>query len=751
MQRLFIALLSLALFVIVSQSGCDKEVIPESTVPDASVVPVIPVPQGPRRRVLILPMSCYAAAKSHCAFGLGLPAVLTERLESDPNIEPINTPQVLSTEQASLLPADRDVPIDLVAANTLALAKNAEVFVLGAFGKHTWKWVFEIRIYAAHKEGPEIIGTNDASIGDPSVETSILGAKNDVGGLRMHQVYAAAVAKAFVDADMPLADATKTALETPDTKNGYAFLLLSRAYVAHFTGRETGDKMPSAKDGDSPDDQGIARAAHAVVVDPKNAPAQRFYAGLQLAAGKIRSARVHYEAALKLRPNDIRVLLGLGGLEVADGNADVAKRYLAKVTAMHPQHAHAHALLAKATLALGDTAGAIVLYERARDLAPSQPVPHSALLELYADASRYADSAKEAEALTNIYKGDPKPWYLLGANLRAAGLRDQAISAYAKGATRFPKEWMLSVFRGDILREDGRKDEAKAAYQAGSVASWYNERLEGIIKEYKFSPFLGGNQLVSAIEKNSARLDGMKTSQADFSLGINDATLEYRAFKEAACMSGAGASSAKFARAAAELYHQDASALATDAWRIKETFKNREYLSLTTDELVRARQVIAAWWPATLAWREMRTAWRRSYLPAVARADCPPSSDGTPIVIEDTTRERIQARLASRIVALPEVAPPLYGIPISPSIPPRTADMVSFTVDNREGGHDRQIWLDGTSLGVITKGTIGPFTAPKGPHSLCIAPVKVRCGDPGTLRNKVTLHERWTITMRPGG
>jgi len=756
-----------AMFVIACGGKPSEGKIDAGTV----LAPAPVVPAGPRRKVLIVPMACRAAAKSHCAFALGLPAVLAERLESDPGIEPINAPSlVLTPEQAALLPADRELPVDLAAANALALAKGAEYFVTGAFGKWVWKWTFEVRIYAARKEGPEIVGTNDASIGDPEGEVSVIGARNDVGGERLHRVYADAVAKAFADADLALAETTVAAIATPDTKNGYAFLLLSRAYVARFTGRDFGDAVKD--DVAIAEDAGLSRAAHAVTVDPKNPVAQRFYAALLLSVGKRGSARVHYEQALKYRPNDLRVLIGLGDLEIADGNPDVAKGYLNTLVRLHPTHAHAHALLAKATLALGDVSKAISLYEQARDLAPLQPVPHTALLELYADARRYADAAHEAEALTGIQR-DAKPWYLLGANLRAAGLRDKAIAAYAEGARKFPKEFLLHLFRGDILREDGRKAEAKAAYTAGSVASWYNERLEAYLKGWK-SPFLGGKALVDVIEKNGARLQAMKAAKADFSLGVNDATLDFRAFGQAACVSGAGASSAKFARAAAQRYQVEATALATDAWRIKETFMNREYQSLTTDELVRARKVIASAWPAERAWREMRTAWRRGYLPALARAHCDRPApvaapteiaalEGaplpTPVVpepelrpeTEDTTRERIEARMVARVVALPEVAPPLYGIPVSPSIPPQSADMVTFSVDLRQGSKDRQVWLDGAKLGDVIKGTVGQFTAPKGPHALCVAPAGIRCGAPGTIRNRVSIHGGWTIAVRPGG
>ena len=71
------------------------------------------------------------------------------------------------------------------------------------------------------------------------------------------------------------------------------------------------------------------------------------YLGLLLKdEGKLDESGDHLRRASRLRPNDPRVLYGLGSLAVATGRIEEAEKALTAVTAAVPDYVQAHVLLA---------------------------------------------------------------------------------------------------------------------------------------------------------------------------------------------------------------------------------------------------------------------------------------------------------------------------------------------------------------------------------------------------------------------
>lgn len=693
-----------------------------------------------RVSVIVMPLENRAASRSQSALAFGLPAVLAERLEGDPGFAAINGPLVLTAEQARLVsPTGAD--FDLVAANRLAAARGATHFVTGRFEGQVWQWTFTVDVYAVAPSGPTLVGTG-ASSGDLTVSVPLRSGRTTrvQSASRIHEMFASAASDAFAAAGMPLAPSTTIAIATPSTNDAYAFLLLSRAYARYFNSAPVSEAASS-------EESALGIAEHAVLVDPTQPEAQRFYAHLLHEAGRNVSARVHFEVAIDRRPDDVRSLVELGEIEIGERNADVARGYLERATRARPADTVAHYWLGRALLDLREGDLAIAEFERSRTLDDSHVEARRELVRLYAERRRYADAATELRRVTVLVPDDKDAAFLLAACLRAAGMRDEAIASYADGARRFPDEARFHSFRADLLTEAGRTADARAEYETASRLAPRDPRVRALLASGSpaAGELLGGGALVRAVADGVERSGKMESSRATYMLAINDAIFDLQLNGQDACRDGHGASSALLARHEGDAYWTFGQAMTTAANGIRTARTNGEWAALTPDEARNADAVLTAMTAAERDVREMRSLFDATFIPLYRRHECE-TFDG-PIAM--ATAESVRARYADRRVELPEVRPPTWSVPISPVVPSMPARTITFRVNNEEGRVTYVLTVDGTERGEIAPGRSATFSSRLGPHRICLVPRGITCGDPGTERH-VFLHERWTIRVRPG-
>lgn len=695
-------------------------------------------------RVLVVPFENRAASRSQGVITFGLSATLAERLEGEPSLAVINGPLVLTREQCMLVARD-GTGLDLAVANVLAAERGATHFVTGRMSGQVWTWTFEAEIYETRPEGPRLVGRG-TSFGDLTAPVTTRSGRTvrTLNARNIHTLFTQAVAEAFRAAGFPLGAGTLASLEAPSTQDAYAFLLLSRAYARYF------GTPPAAtpRGEDDPEDPALTVAGHAVNVDPSFPEAQRFYAGLLVEAGRMRSARIHYEVAVRTRPSDVRSLIELARLEIEARNPDIARGYLLRAVDARPADAVARFWLARAFLALDDMPHAIEQFERTRTLDPGHLDARRELVRLYADARRYADAAGELREVVYRAPEDLDAVFMLAACLRAAGLREDAIAAYESAYARFPNEARLRKFRGDLYRETGRPAEARLEYEAARRLAHRDARLAALI-DHPDAPLpadlLGGSALVTTVTEGLRRAGAMETHRAAFQLAITDAVLDLTINGAEACRDGRGASSALFARDQGRLFHELGRTMAASAAALRRALRDGEGASLTPDERRNADSVLSSADAAERDIREMRSMFDATFVPLYRRHACE-TFDGP---IRPATIGEVRARDADRRVTLPEVRPPAYSLPISPHVAPERSLSIRFRVVNGDDSTAYVLYVDGTELGAVAPGREGTFTARLGPHRLCLVPRGAVCGPSGTVRN-VYLHERWTIRVRPG-
>lgn len=712
-MRKLLLFLSLLLFVLALDVQAAKA---QQAVPTARI------------RIIVTPLQNGAAARSLSALATGLPAIVAERLEDEPGVEPLNGPLILTKEQVRL------DPHDLAAMNALAASRGATHFLAGRMSGQTWQWTFVAELYEVRPEGARLVGTGTAS-GDltDEVKTATGRVIRTQSQARVQALYAQAVAAAFSAGGHPLAAETVKALETPPTADAFAFLKYSRAVVRYF-----------AED-DGSGDSALGMAEVAVRIDPAHAEAQRFYAHLLEEAGKRRLARLHYEFAVEKRPKDVRSLVALGKLELNENNPDIARGYLERAVGVRPFDGDTRYWLGRSLIALELPPKAIIAFEDARTLWPTHVAARRELATLYAGYRRYRDAAGELHEVVKLVPDDVGAVFLEAACLRAAGDRDAAYDALGRALVRFPKEARLRKFRGDLRLQAGDVKDAQKEYREAARLAPDDPRLKAILdgSGAQADGPLGGEELLAVIVESTATVAKMEDARAAFQKATNDAIFDLHLNKEKGCLDGAAASSALLARAVGKQHAEFGTWLAHASSRIAKAGRGGEDAALTPDESVAMKAVIDATAKAERDVREMRGSFQNVLLPLYRQYKCE-TYDGP---LTASTLEAVAKKDADRRVELPVVKPPLYSMPFTPQIEPDKGRVIRFNVDNSDGKAELTVVLDGEDLGSVLPGMRMTFFARLGPHRLCLRPKDGTCGD-GSLRAPF-LHDGWTVKVRP--
>lgn len=720
----------LTLFLAVSSAACDPEpnrprpgpvIRPDrnATDDDASA--------GPKAVVFVAPFENAMSAKSYGAYTIGLAALVTERLEAGAPIRTVSSDMVLSEEQARLVRED-GTGFDLDRARALAVSKGATHLLTGRISGQTWAFEVEAELHALGRDSPVGRGKAGGDLTTP-IKTRTGRTERIISAERLHGIFADAVVGAFAEADMPLDEEAALSIRTPPTGEAYRFLMLSRAYAKVFLGADA--------------EAALEAAARAVSVDPGIPEAQRLYAELLMRAGRGRSARPHFEAAVKLRPDDVRSLARLGQIETEERNVTAARDYLKRAAELRPDDPNIAFRLGEAALAGGDVTAAKSQFERTRTLDPDHAGSRSALARLYAAEKRYGDAADELVHVIRLTEADRETHLTFAACLRAAGRYPEAADAYGRASKLYPGDAVFLKFRGDMLKAAGRDEEAAVAYAAARRLNVFDRRVSKALgKSIMAMPQIGGEELLKAVQDARALRGALDRNRSVFYLGMNDAVLDLFQNRDRACLDGHGASSALMAVQAKQRFDEVREEQAKIVWRVSYARRYGEWQMFTPDELAGAEAVLAEATAARQDATEMDSQYRRAFLPLYVRNRCQ-TFDGE---ITAATVASVLERHRTRWLKTPAGRrPPM--LPVAPDVPAERALAISFRVDNSEGTEELAIVVDGNRADSVPAGAIKTVRTTVGPHDLCVEADEEACLRPNNVR-RIYLHDGWTMRIR---
>ncbi len=650
---------------------------------------------APPTKLLVVPFQNTGNVRGQDYMQLQFAATVAEGLETISGYSVTSGPLVLTTDIAKLAPArDKNGKIasfDIAGANTLARWLDASVFITGHYSGSEWKWSITAEVYAAQTNGPHLLGSTTIN-GDLTTKIIVRGGrtKSIVSINAIHNLLSQAVSGAMTKAKLPNTSLVQTVLQQPSTYDSWAFIQLGRAYTKYFAPLDENQQGTA-----------LEIAKYAVLVDPRYAQAQRFYATIleeqarekpKEQQGKILGiARLHYELALALQPQDTRVLLSLGQIELRAKNEDIAKNYLARAVAIHPHDQNLHFWLGKINLQIGNLEAAIAEFENTRNLSPIHLDARRKLVKLYNQQLRYSDSAKELAYIVRIEPNDPNPAFALGAVLRADGKYTEAKKTYADAEQRFNNEPRFAKFRTDIEQENG-------------------------------DLFI----FVNAITEGKNTVQGLDTTRKTLQLAANDAAMDFSLNKKDACADGRGISSALLAQTSKQIHFEQLQKLRELTGFIAVAIKHGEDAALTTNEQDDALNLLQTLEISERDDREIQAQMTLVVLPSIQRNGC--EIGGKNIAV--ATIEYLEAHNEDWQV----IMPPAKSNLTTPEIPNSPIRMIHFTVDNTESKTEGHLTIDGEEFGAIAPGKNKRLTVRRGTHAFCLEPSAENCNQPGNTR-----------------
>jgi predicted Zn-dependent protease len=183
--------------------------------------------------------------------------------------------------------------------------------------------------------------------------------------------------------------------------------------------------------------------------------------------GDFEAALADFGAVARLQPANDAVDLLRGRTLVDAGRPQMAKSYLDRYLARHPDHAPALLERARAHEAQGARQAAADDYERALPLMPS-PTPDDYLRRMRAQVV----AGRQQAALRGLDEGMVRLGPIVSLQLPAIELDvsarrfDDALARLDRLAARSPRKETHDERRGEILLKAGRRQEARQAFRA---------------------------------------------------------------------------------------------------------------------------------------------------------------------------------------------------------------------------------------------------------------------------------------------
>ncbi len=647
-------------------------------------------------KLAVVPFQNIGFVRGQDYMQLQFAATVAERLENVPAYEVADGPLVLTADAAKLATVrgknNKMSTFDLAGANTLAQSLGASVFITGRYNGTEEKWSLTAEVYAVQTSGPRLIGSATVN-GDLTTKITIRGRVKSIVDIHaIHNLLSQAVADAMHNAGLPNTDVVKSVLQTPSTKDSWAFIQLGLAYIRYFN-------PPDIKRHRS----ALEIAKYAVLVDPNYSEAQRFYSAMlekQMKdnpekSGKILGlARLHYEMALALRPNDTRTLIPLAKVELRAKNEDTAKEYLARAIKIHPQDPEPRFWLAKVELKLGNSDAAIIELEKVRALSPTRLDARRELVRLYNQRLRYLDAATELRVIVKTEPNDLQAAFALPAVLRAANKFSLASQAYKDAGGRFPKEKRFAKFRADVERGEG------------GLFVWVDS-----IKEGKYT------------------VENINDVRDIFQLAANDAAMDFSLNGKEACANGRGASSFMLALENGQFHEYELQGLRAYAETVRTAIKQGNDTAFTSNERDDAATLLAALKTSERDSREMQMQLTKTILSLMRKNGCK--------IIGPDVRRAAVAELENRNQNWQVVMPVVKSKSPVLEIPTSSVVQIYFTVDNTARKTACYLVLDNKQPIVIPAGKKQEWlNTTLGNHNFCLEETAEDCTRPENTRHR---------------
>ena len=177
------------------------------------------------------------------------------------------------------------------------------------------------------------------------------------------------------------------------------------------------------------------------------------------------SAAVRLKAALAGLPASASAAVVAAERALQAHKPDEAERHLIGAMALAPQHPEVLHMLGNVHAMRGEHAEAVVTLQRATAARPQDPLILNSLGIALGKASRPDDAIAALRQACMLDPGLTGAWFNLA--LLHAGLAEyeQAIAALRRVVTLMPTHHNARAMLADILKEDGRTDEARAEYR----------------------------------------------------------------------------------------------------------------------------------------------------------------------------------------------------------------------------------------------------------------------------------------------
>jgi tetratricopeptide (TPR) repeat protein len=231
-------------------------------------------------------------------------------------------------------------------------------------------------------------------------------------------------------------------------------------------------------------DSAIVCYQRAHLLDPRSFRWLYLLGSAQEAQGLHEQAAASFGGAALMRPDDLAARSRLASTLIAIGQWHETRSVAELITHEHPESAEAHYDLGRALAGLGDTAGAVIAYEKAIELFPQFGAAHYALAMACRKLGR-EDEARQHFALYEQHKttspplDDPLRREVMALNLgsiahirRAADLEragqiEEAIAEMQEALRVEPRSVQAETNLVSLYGRLGRYDEAAAHYEAG--------------------------------------------------------------------------------------------------------------------------------------------------------------------------------------------------------------------------------------------------------------------------------------------
>jgi len=237
-------------------------------------------------------------------------------------------------------------------------------------------------------------------------------------------------------------------------------------------------------------------------------------------AGRLAEAEAIYRQILSERPDDANAQHLLGLVDYARDNLDSAVERIGRAVALEPANAVFHGNLGETHRRRGEIHRAETHLRRAVALDASLGDAHNSLGVLLRRQGRLAEAATAFEAA--IETNPDNPAFLMNAALAARdrGEAETATALIERALERAPERAELHNVRGNLLKDDGRMDEAAEAYRrAIALDPGFGSAYWNLVTTRRYTA--ADKTEVAAMDARYARDDLSAPARADlgFALG----------------------------------------------------------------------------------------------------------------------------------------------------------------------------------------------------------------------------------------